>query len=264
MFYTQEEVLKVYQELGVASGDTIYVTGNFGALGIIKGYSKEDIFNCHLSALQQLIGETGTLVVPTHTFSLCNSDTPFSLTDTESETGAFTEFIRRKKDAVRQLHPFSSSTALGYKANYICTNNSKHVYGKHSPFDRMLSCSAKFVSVGMPASKIVSLVHHAEFIMGVPYRYSKEFIHPMKYGNDIRYEAFYLSVLYREIDVDRDKNEKIFNYFKESYELKCEPLGLSHIELFDMNEFIDSTTRLMCSDIYAWLKEAPTNRPFQT
>ena len=34
MFYTQEEVLKAYQKLGDTSGDTIYVTGNFGALGI--------------------------------------------------------------------------------------------------------------------------------------------------------------------------------------------------------------------------------------
>ncbi|MDU9048389.1 MAG: AAC(3) family N-acetyltransferase [Candidatus Electrothrix sp. Rat3] len=84
------------------------------------------MFTAHLSAIQELLGETGTLIVPTHSWSLCNTSKVFDIKRTPSETGPFTEYIRKQKSSVRQLHPFSSSTALGKEAMAICANTSKH------------------------------------------------------------------------------------------------------------------------------------------
>ena len=262
MFYLKEDLLQALQKLGIAKGDTLYITGNLGNLGVIKGLTKTQIINTYYEVLKELVGDTGTLVVPTHSFALCNTDKPFSLSETPSETGPFTEYIRNLPSAFRQNHPFSSCSAIGRNARFICTNNSKHVYGYQSPFDRMLRCNAKFLSLGMPVSRNASIVHHTEFLMGVPYRYSKEFCHPVEVNGQITHHYYYLYVTYMDCDIERDKNQKIFDHFLQTYAIKTQTLGLNSLSLFDMNEFVDSTTKLMAKDIYAWLKQPPKYRPF--
>lgn len=262
-FYSAAEVLDCYRSLGVQKGDVVYVTGNFGRLGAVKSLSKQALLALHLELLQELVGSDGTLVVPTHSFSLCNTDKPFSVRDTASETGPFSEFVRQSKGAVRQYHAFSSSCALGKSARFLCENNSRHVYGLHSPFARMLELDAKFVSVGMEARTNVSLVHHAEFMMGVPYRYTKEFVHPVQKENEITNELFYLHVIYRDMDVTRNRNKNIFEFFEQKYSLKRQALGLSQVQCFNMKEFLDSTSELLSKNVYAWLDQPPEKRPFR-
>jgi aminoglycoside 3-N-acetyltransferase len=210
-----------------------------------------------------LLGEKGTLVVPTHSFSLCNTDVPFSVSETPSETGPFTEFVRTQNGAVRQYHAFSSRVAVGYNAQQICGDCSLHAYGFETPFQRMTDADGLFVSMGMPASSSVSLVHQAEFLMGVPYRYTKEFVHPVIYNGTVVPAIFYLYVTYRDVDIKRDNNRRIFGHFSERYKLHEGRLGLTSIQSFSMREFMNSTTRLMRSDIYSWLSRQPKRRPYR-
>ena len=262
-FYSEGELAEAYREIGVAPGRVVYVTGNLGRLGLIKDKDKSDIIRAHFEILEDLLGEKGTLVVPTHSFSICNTDVPFSISSTPSETGPFTEYVRNQKGAVRQYHAFSSSTAIGAASQDICGDCARHVYGYHTPFQRMVDADAIFVSVGMPASSAVSLVHHAEFLMGVPYRYTKEFEHPVEKSGSVVRDVFYLYVIYGGIDIKRDRNVRIFSHFSEHYRLSEARLGLSGIQGFLMGEFMDATTSFMKDDIYAWLAERPNNRPYR-
>jgi len=161
VFYSESELVEAYKGVGVAPGRVVYVTGNLGRLGLIKGKEKSEVIRTHFEILGDLLGEKGTLVVPTHSFSICNTDIPFSMSSTPSETGPFTEYVRNQKDAVRQYRAFSSSTAFGADSHEICGDCARHAYGHHTPFQRMVDADAVFVSIGMPASSAVSLVHQA-------------------------------------------------------------------------------------------------------
>lgn len=258
--YSHQDIYRAYQSMGVSAGKVVYVTGNLGALGKFSQNNKNEILNAHFSILMDLIGEKGTLVVPTHSWSLCNTITPFDPEKTLSETGAFSEFVRRQDGAIRQFHPFSSVTAIGHDALNICSDNSRHAYGPNSPFERMIDAEAIYLVVGRPINMAVSVVHHAEMVMGVPYRYAKEFIHPCIVRGEQILVNFYLYVLRRDVDIIRDRNKKILEFYLKNNNLLCGRLGRSTVQAVRIDEFYKSSVNLLSRDIYAWLKVPPTKR----
>lgn len=261
--YTYKNLITAYEKAGVKKDDVIYVTGNFGRPGVYEVQGKEALLQAHFNALIELLGPEGTIVVPTHSFYLCNTSDPFDINNTRSERGPFTEYVRKQSGSVRQYHPFASLTAYGGQAKDICGDTTRHAYGLHTPFFRLVERDAMFISVGQKIEKSIALVHHVEFMMGVPYRYTKEFVHPCIVEEEIRQELFYLYVLWRDCDIERDRNKKIIQYFKNSYEIKTTELGRSDIKSLSMKDFFNSTTELLKQDIYSWLDHPPENRPYR-
>lgn len=261
--YTYQELLTAYDKAGVTPGAVVYVTGNFGRPGKYERPGKEALLEGHFTALMELLGPKGTLVVPTHSFSLCNTNIPFDLNATKSERGPFTEFVRQRPGSVRQFHPFSSLTAFGYQADEICRETSRHAYGVHSPFQRMIDSDALFISLGENVGNSIALVHHVEFMMGVPYRYTKEFVHPCIVDGAIHDELFYLYVLWHECDIERDRNRKVMEHFEKYHRINKVDLGRSYLYPLSMKKFFQRTTELFRDDIYSWLTVPPSRRPYR-
>jgi aminoglycoside 3-N-acetyltransferase len=261
--YDYNDLLELYKNLGLGQGRVVYVTGNFGRLGRYYQNEREIILQDHINAIQEIIGINGTLVVPTHSWSLCNTDKLFDIENMKSETGPFTEKVRKMDNSVRQFHPFSSLTAVGKKSVEICTNNSRHVFGLESPFQRMIDLDALYISVGQPMERSISLVHHIELLMGVPYRYTKEFIQPCLIDGDIKMIEFYAFVTRNECDIIRDRNTKIMSKFREKYSLQSVSVGRSFAESLNMKDFFQSTTKEFMKDMYIWLKNDPKIRPYR-
>ncbi|MFD1384398.1 AAC(3) family N-acetyltransferase [Rhodanobacter aciditrophus] len=263
MDYSRQDLLDAYRRAGVCEGKVVYVTGNFGRLGRYESKDKATLFQDHFDVLMELLGETGTLVVPTHSFKLVNTDEPFDPHLTPSETGPFSDFIRQQDMACRQFHPFSSSTAIGAQAQEICGGKSRHVYGAGTPFDAMVKRDALFLALGKEARNSVSLVHHVELAAAVPYRYVKEFMKPVVRQEAVQVEPFYLHVLYRDMEVERDRNVTIMASFEQQHELHKVPLGRSFIESFSMSQFYDHVLQLMIENPFIWLRKEPQTKPFQ-
>ena len=139
-YYDYDTLFNTYKAIGLKKNDTIYITGNLSFLGFFKPINK--ILETHYKAIKKIIGANGTIAFPTFSYSLINSKKIFYIKDTPSETGALTEYLRKKKGSIRQLHPYSSVTSLGKKAKFICNNNSKHAYGYDSPFQKLYELEA--------------------------------------------------------------------------------------------------------------------------
>jgi aminoglycoside 3-N-acetyltransferase len=261
--YDYKDLLDLYRELGLDSGRVVYATGNFGRLGRYSQRDKEVLLQNHIDVIQEIIGVDGTLVVPTHSWSLCNTDKIFDIDKTKSETGPFTEKVRTQNNSTRQFHPFSSLTAIGKRSQEICSNNSRHVFGWESPFQRMIDLNALYISVGQPMERSISLVHHIEFLMGVPYRYSKEFLHPCLIDGKIQLIEFYVYVTRNECDIVRDRNIKIMSKFRNKFLVPKINIGRSFAESLSMKDFFNSTTKEFSKDIYIWLKNDPKVRPYR-
>jgi aminoglycoside 3-N-acetyltransferase len=256
--YTLKEIEKTINQLKVYKDDTIYVSGNLINIGLSSKVNFLELPKIIFNQLFKKIGPNGTIVVPSHTFFLTKDRGVFDLKNTSSESGSLSNYIIKKKNTIRQIHPYSSCSAIGTKAKYICSNNTKHAYGPDSPFERMIKLNTKFISIGLPINENCSQVHHAEFNMGVPYRYTKEFSQKIKIGKKIKHESFYLFVLYEQfIKKKRNKNKIILKNFLKTSKIIKKRFGKSYIYQYSMKDFYLKTLNLMKKDIFCWMGSKP-------
>ena len=264
MTYDFQDIKEAYIKVGVEKGRTVMLRTDVRLLGPYNSDDQRDLLPAHFNALSELLdfGE-GTLVVSASSTYLCNTDTPFDPEKTRSERGVLTEYIRKQPGAVRSFHPFMSYVSIGKHADYICNDVSRHAFGPETPKDRMLNLDTLYLGLGLEPRKTCTVVHHAEMMMGVPYRYTKEFCHPVVRNDGIRKELFYLYVWYKEMELRRNRNVNIFKHFIDSgYTFREAKLGKGKIYSYSMSEFYKSSVNFLKDDIYGWLDEPPEKRPY--
>src|SRR5262245_48821666 len=116
--YAYHDLLVAYAELGVSRGRSIFVASDLARLMRFQTPGRQALLDAHFSALIELLGHEGTLFVPTASMDLCNTNLVFDLAATPSrEMGAFSEFVRTHKQAVRSFHPFWSIAGIGPAAS---------------------------------------------------------------------------------------------------------------------------------------------------
>lgn len=263
--YEYEDLLAGYSSLGVRRGGLIYVAADIGKLLRYRKPGRDNCLNAHLRAFRELLGSTGTIFVPTASLNLCNSSVPFDLQATPSkDMGVFAEFVRTRPEAVRSFHPFWSLAGIGPAAGDFLNDISRHAYGWGSVFQRFVEHDVLGINIGKSPHYSISVIHHIETIVGVPYRYTKEFIHPVIRGSKVVFEPFYLSVLYRQSDIVRDQNRKILANFAARSVLREVAIGRGRAWSFSHSEFSKITADYFVRDIYAWLNKEPTLRPYQS
>ena len=68
--YTYQDLKEAFIAVGLKKGDLVFSHSNIGFFGVPEGKKSDDnAFNTILDALFDVIGEIGTLVVPTFTYS---------------------------------------------------------------------------------------------------------------------------------------------------------------------------------------------------
>lgn len=243
--------------------EIIFIAGNLANLGYSDSDNKLDLLNS-LNESIFLANKDITIMTQTMSFQICNTDIPFER-NTWSNLGAFGNYLLREKGSVRSLHPFASYTALGKNAN-ICHTSTPFAYGISSPYDNMLKHdNILMLSIGMTPNLTCSIIHHAEFNIHVPYRYIKEFNHPIKFENKITYKNFYLHVLYKEYcELKRNLNLKLFHYFKNKGGIISEiPLGKNTLYFYDYKKFYNTCIEYLLKDVYAWMDKEPEIKPYR-
>ena len=107
------------------------------------------------------------------------------------------------------------------------------------------------------------MIHHLEQVMAVPYRYTKEFLHPVKRGDQVRRELFYLFVTYRQCELARDRNRKLFADPELASVCSTVGVGMGTISAYPLEALARAAVRLMSEDIYHWLEYPPQTRPYR-
>jgi aminoglycoside 3-N-acetyltransferase len=257
MAYSRDELRDAYARVGVGPGRIVLVTGNLGRLMEFERPGKEAVVEAHYQVLAELLGPTGTLVVPTASTSLCNTDRVFDPVATPSELGPLTEYVRTRPGARRSFHPFVSYAAIGAAAAEIIDDASRHAFGPHTPEGRLVEASALHVSIGLHSRFSTATNHHVEMVMGVPYRYVREYLHPVVRDGAVRVEPFYMHVRYMAANVQRDHNRRIFEQFERQAPLATAPVGRGQLYAYSIDSFYRFMTKALADDIYLWTKEPP-------
>ena len=186
------------------SSDVVFVTGDFSFVPRMRLGKKNDALEIIFKKILEK-SSNATIVFPLASLNLCNTSIPFNSLKTPSyEMGAFSEFLRKKDNSLRSLHPFWSVGAIGPLAEKLTKNISPHAYAANSIWDRLCNFRAKQITIGKKVSDAVTTIHHCECISGVPYRYTKEFSHPIEQESGlIEEKLFYLSVFYRNLNAKK-------------------------------------------------------------
>jgi aminoglycoside 3-N-acetyltransferase len=262
--YRPQDIEAGLRTVGLGSGDSVYVISSLSRLPGLDGYEPTaDTSAAFYGALRSVLGDDGTIVAPTSSQNLSNTHIPFEPDLTPSfERGLFPEYVRALAGAKRSFHPFTSYTAIGPKAAHIIDNVTRHAYGPETPEARMIELDTKFLALGV-GPNIITTVHHVEHVMGVPYRYHKEFLHPVIRNGRTSEELFYQFVWYRDADVQACQNRRLFARLEGKLNISRSALGRGEISCLSLSQFYELSVREFTDDIYVWCDHPPTIRPYR-
>lgn len=253
------------QNLHLPDVNSIFITGDMGCFRRWK-LSRADLCEALYGALLSVFGEQVTIFVPTASMNLCNTTTPFDLLSTPSyQMGVFSEYIRNMPHHVRSEHPFWSVTAIGPGAS-VLKSASRHAYGVGSPWSRMIDRDTYQINFGKHPSKAVTLIHHVETVVGVPYRYNKAFLHPISEKGEIVLREYYQLVFYncshglKKINL----NNHYFNEMERHSMLKMSSNDGCDMYSFRMKDFFNVAVDFMIRDIYNYLENVPYEKIYRS
>lgn len=167
------DIKEGFQRAGIISGDTLMLHSDAGVLAQLPEGSTEDRMKVFINALLDLLGEEGTLVVPTFTYSFSSNEV-YSVISSPSKVGSLTDYLRKLPNAKRSLDPMFSVAAIGPKADELLSGPALNCFGKDSPFARLHQFKAKLAFCGCSFNR-ATFIHYVEQSANVSYRFFKPF-----------------------------------------------------------------------------------------
>lgn len=147
--------------LGVARGDTVFIHSSVDQLHLAFSFGRI------ISLVRGVIGDGGTMLFPTYpglpSYEFLARGEVFDVRKTPSYMGLLTEYARRKREAVRSLHPTKSVCAIGGRARELTATHSlsPFPFDACSPYHKLIERGGKIIGVGV-STEHLSFVHCAE------------------------------------------------------------------------------------------------------
>lgn len=177
--YEFKDLINGFKHIGIKEGDTLFCHSNIGFFGRLKdAETSEQTVKSILDAFFEVLGSTGTLVVPSYTYSF-SKNLPYDPEHTPTDCGIFSESLRCHPNAKRSHDPNISVVAIGSKAEDLTQNVPTNAYSEDSFFDRFYHENGKIVNLNFDAGS--TFIHYVERKLNVPYRFDKTFQGEFKY-----------------------------------------------------------------------------------
>lgn len=162
---TQAQIVVALRALGLAAGQIIFVHSALSSLGQVQGGAETVV-----DAFQEVLGTTGTLVVPTFTFAHGRTLEPiFDPQHDRSEMGAITEAVRTRAGARRSCHLLHSVAAVGAQTAEITAVHGPSAWAADGPFWQLYEQDARILLLGVPYLRC-TWFHVIEQLVQVRYR----------------------------------------------------------------------------------------------
>lgn len=178
-------------KLGIVSGDVVLMHSSYKSLGSFEGGAR--VF---FGAFKEVLGESGTLILPALSYEYVTRNNPvFDVDNTKSCVGYLSEFFRTNVDGVvRSIHPTHSCCAWGKYADEITRDHHKDCtpVGANSPFSKLPDYDGKILMLGCGTNCNTSM-HGVEETVEPIYCIDRD--NPLEYtlvngGKVIRQKAF--------------------------------------------------------------------------
>ena len=174
MYKNLDQIKKALIDCGIKKDDFIFIHAD-EILGsqISSSETEEDPVLKFIQALIDLVGDQGTIVVPTFTYSFITSK-QYDIKNSISEVGKFSEKFRNIKKAARSRNPIFSVASVGKLSEKIKTLSEITSFGSQSIFDLLYKNNGKIFCIGCSFNR-VTFTHFVEEKLKIKYRYHKKF-----------------------------------------------------------------------------------------
>lgn len=161
----REQIAEALQTLGLGAGHIVFVHSSLSSIGYVEGG-----VDAVVDAFLDVLDSTGTLVVPTFTFSHGGKPNPvFDPIRDASEMGRITEVTRTRPGARRSRHLLHSVAALGPHAEDITAVHGPSAWAADGPFWKLYELDAHILMLGVPYLRC-TFFHVIEQLVQVRYR----------------------------------------------------------------------------------------------
>jgi aminoglycoside 3-N-acetyltransferase len=155
--------------LGITKGDGLLVHSSLHLLG-----KPSEGIGTYFNVLRKVIGEEGTIVVPTFTLDYPTTQVFVREKTPSKNMGSFSEYVRQFPESFRTSHPLQSVAVCGFYARDLAGRDTTSAFEEASAFARMLELDFKLLLLGADIQS-ASMVHYCEAKASVPYRKWKDF-----------------------------------------------------------------------------------------
>jgi len=160
---TGRQLADVFRSAGLEAGNSVLIHSSFRSLGAVVGGP-----DAVVDALLDVIGPKGNLMLPSFNYSQPLPEPYYNPAQTPARTGIIVETGRKRKNAVRSLHPTHSVSVIGADADLLTRDHlAGRVFGAGSPIDRLAQMGGKVLLIGVPHTSS-STIHVGEEHAGVP------------------------------------------------------------------------------------------------
>lgn len=156
--------------MGIEEGDTVLVHSSMKAIG--TDLSPLAI----IEILQQAVGTSGTLLLPTFTYMNVDANQPvYNSKTTKPCIGLLPSVFVNCQDVIRSIHPTHSVCAWGKNARVITADHEIDItpVGANSPYMKLLEYDGKILFIG-DILNACTFMHAVEEIVGTDYTLQKE------------------------------------------------------------------------------------------
>jgi aminoglycoside 3-N-acetyltransferase len=172
----QSDIVSGLRELGLYTGCNVLVHSSLSSFGHVAGGADTVI-----DALLDVVGESGTVIVPTLTGSeRLSADNPpvFDPVNSPCWTGRIPETFRQRSSAIRSLHPTHSVAAIGANATMLTQDHLDSVTpcDMLSPYGKLPTLPDSFILLIGVTHISNTTFHHVEEITGVDYHMQPELV----------------------------------------------------------------------------------------
>ena len=167
--HTRKQLKQDLQKLGVCAGDKLLIHSSYKSLGGV-----EDGAQGFFETVTELLGEEGTLILPTLSFDTVGFDQPyFDVKNTPSCVGYLSEYFRTQfPGVIRSMHASHSCAVYGRDAEEWVKDHELDLtpVGEHSPFTRLPKAGGKILMLGCDPASNTSM-HGVEEVAQAPYTF---------------------------------------------------------------------------------------------
>ena len=177
---TKEILAEGLRNIGLKEGDECNVQLSMKAVGWINGGERT-----LLEAFTEALGESGTLIVQTHSMNFFKNADGVHITPYDGKNGAhtgrFPNYVMNLPEAHRSAHPSHSSAAIGRRAVFYTENHEiKNPFGRESTLNRLYRENGKVLLLGV--SHTSNTILHLAETLGSKYARTPAY---REFGNNV-------------------------------------------------------------------------------